>query len=345
MREGSAELARRLAARAIDVCRRYLPSGKRVGAYWIAGDTRGAKGRSLYVRLVGPPLGKGAAGKWSDAATGEHGDLLDLIAASCRLSDHRDVLDEARRFLGEPVKDDRAATRVGRGDSVSAALRLFDAAKPIVGTPAETYLDVRGLTGFSNAPALRFHSRCIYFAGDRAPAECWPALIAAVTDEAGAVTGVLRTYLARDGRGKAPVAAPRKALGELAGNAVRFGAITDTLIVGEGLETVLSLRTAFPMLPLAASLSAQHLRALRIPRAVKRLIIAADCDEAGLSAALALLQRAHSGGIEARLLLPRRKDFNDDLRAEGPDAIVASVRAQLGNDHSAALDHHRIRSS
>ena len=37
-------------------------------------------GRSLYVRLHGPDRGPGAAGKWTDAATGEHGDLLDLIA-------------------------------------------------------------------------------------------------------------------------------------------------------------------------------------------------------------------------------------------------------------------------
>lgn len=73
MPETSGEIARRLAMRAEYVCRRYLPNGKRVGAYWIAGDVRGAKGRSLFVRLAGPSSGKGAAGKWSDASTGEHG--------------------------------------------------------------------------------------------------------------------------------------------------------------------------------------------------------------------------------------------------------------------------------
>ena len=35
----------------------------------------------MFVRLTGP-AGKGAAGKWTDAATGEHGDLLDLIRES-----------------------------------------------------------------------------------------------------------------------------------------------------------------------------------------------------------------------------------------------------------------------
>ena len=99
MRECSGDIARRLAEQRLDVCRRYLPNGKRVGNYWIAGDVRGAKGRSLYLRLTGPPSGKGAAGHWSDPATGEYGDLLDLIAAACQLSDHRDARDEARRFL------------------------------------------------------------------------------------------------------------------------------------------------------------------------------------------------------------------------------------------------------
>lgn len=344
MRETSAELARRLAGRVIDVCRRYLPNGKRIGDYWIAGDVRGAKGRSLFVRLAGPLSGKGAAGKWSDAATGEHGDLLDLIAAACSLGDHHAVLDEARRFLGEPLTIDHATKRVHRPDRVVAARRLFDAAAAIAGTLAERYLDARGLTGFSDATALRFHRRCFYRTEGQAPAECWPALIAAVTDEAGAVTGVLRTYLARDGRSKAPVATPRKALGKLAGNAVRFGAVADTLVIGEGLETVLSLRTAFPALPLAAALSAQHLRAFRIPRTAKRLIIAVDRDEAGLSAAIALQRRAQAEGVEAKLLVPRRKDFNDDLRADGPVVIAAMVRAQVVDNDRAAIDPHRTRS-
>ena len=64
---GSAsELARRLARNAEAACRRYLPRGRREGAYWLVGDASGAPGRSLYVRLKGPESGKGAAGKWTD---------------------------------------------------------------------------------------------------------------------------------------------------------------------------------------------------------------------------------------------------------------------------------------
>ena len=60
------ELARRLAERAEAVCRRYLSSGQRQGRYWSVGDVRNTSGRSMFVRLIGPQSGKGAAGKWTD---------------------------------------------------------------------------------------------------------------------------------------------------------------------------------------------------------------------------------------------------------------------------------------
>jgi len=62
----ASELARRLAADAEAVCRRYLSNGSRQGRYWLVGDARNAPGRSLFVRLAGPETGKGAAGKWTD---------------------------------------------------------------------------------------------------------------------------------------------------------------------------------------------------------------------------------------------------------------------------------------
>jgi len=100
MSSQAAELAHRLARSAEAVCRHYLSNGHREGRYWIVGNVSNTPGRSLYVRLFGPLYGKGAAGKWTDAATGQHGDLLDLIALSRGLDRLADVLAEARRFLG-----------------------------------------------------------------------------------------------------------------------------------------------------------------------------------------------------------------------------------------------------
>src|SRR5579863_5787568 len=98
----AAELAERLARDAEAVCRHYLSNGRREGRYWLVGDVRNTPGRSLFVRLKGPDSGKGAAGKWTDAATAQHGDLLDLIALNRGLDRLRDVLDEARFFLSLP---------------------------------------------------------------------------------------------------------------------------------------------------------------------------------------------------------------------------------------------------
>ena len=73
------DLLRDLSQNAESVCRHYLPAGRREGSYWMVGDLQNTPGRSLFVRLTGPTSGPGAAGKFTDSATGEHGDLLDII--------------------------------------------------------------------------------------------------------------------------------------------------------------------------------------------------------------------------------------------------------------------------
>src|ERR1700760_2374891 len=100
MPRDASELAHRLAREAEAVCRHYLSNGKREGRYWLVGDVHNSPGRSMYVRLHDSP--KGPAGKWTDAATGEHGDLLDVIRQSLGLHDFRKVAEEARRFLKLP---------------------------------------------------------------------------------------------------------------------------------------------------------------------------------------------------------------------------------------------------
>ena len=162
--------------------------------------------------------------------------------------------------------------------------------------------------------------------------ETWPALLAAVTDLNGAITGVQRTWLARCGRGKAPLATPRRAMGQLLGNGVWFGAARDALGAGEGIETMLSLRCALPRLPMVAALSANHLAALALPSGLRRLYVARDNDPAGRRAVEALRARAEASGIEALTLTPTADDFNTDLRLLGRDALAASLRLQLAPD-------------
>ena len=334
----AADLSRALARSAESVCRHYLGSGRKEGHYWLVGDTANNPGRSLFVRLRGPERGKGAAGKWSDAATGEHGDLLDLIRLSCGLGSFREAADEARRFLSLPQPSfPQPATRVrGREihprERIEAARRLFARARPIIGTVAETYLRTRAITTFDGVSTLRFHPGCYYRDGSGARLAL-PALIASVTDDAGRIMGVHRTWLAADGSGKAAVPRPRRAMGALLGHGVRFGfsagAQAPVIAAGEGIESVLSLRSVMPTMPMIAALSVAHLGAVNLPAGLRRLYIAADADGAGRNGAERLSRRALDAGIEVLALRSAFGDFNDDLRRLGADRLCRHLLPQL----------------
>ena len=143
------------------------------------------------------------------------------------------------------------------------------------------------------------------------------------------MSDVHRTWLAHDGADKAPIATPRRAMGQLLGNGVRFGTARDVLAAGEGIETVLSLRCALPRLPLIAALSANHLATLALPPNLRRLYVARDNDHAGYRVAEALTARAEANGIEALTLTPAADDFNADLRLFGCHGLIQPLRVQL----------------
>ena len=309
----AAGIAAALALRAEEVCRRYLPRGKKQGRYWVAGDVDGSPGRSLFVRLQPP----GAPGKWTDAATGEHGDLLDLIRRRSAAPTLRAAMDEARAFLALP-----APYLPGGGppyDAREAARRIWRSCRAIEGGPAEAYLRARGITRF-RFPSLRFHPALYHREADRR----LPALVAAVTDTEGALHGVHRTWLDPGSSAKAGVTPPRKALGRVFGRAVRFGVPSSTLLVGEGVETVLSVVTASPRIPAAAAaLSAGSLGAFVPPEGVTRLLIARDNDVEGERAAERLAERCGRAGVAATVIVSERGDFNDDLAALGAAVLAA----------------------
>ena len=173
-RHDASELANRLARDAELVCRHYLSAGRREGGYWLVGDVRNTPGRSMFVRLK--ELVKGPAGKWTDAATGERGDLLDVIRESCGLVDFKDVADEARSFLSLPRPEpdpDRPRSRKpsAQAGSPEAARRLFAMSRPISCTLVETYLRDRGITALHGTGSLRFHPRCYYRPDDHEATE------------------------------------------------------------------------------------------------------------------------------------------------------------------------------
>lgn len=330
------DIARRLAEQAEAVCRRYLSKGRREGQYWLVGDVHNTPGRSLYVRLADSACGRGRAGKWTDAQSGMHGDLLDIIAVAGGHARLRETLDEARYFLNLPQPPQSpdpanrpAKARVGSPD---AARRLWAAASALDGSVAEAYLKRRSIQSAAGASSLRSHPRCYYRpSADDCPdtRQAWPALIGAVTDETGLVTGVHRTWLDPEACAKAPVACQRRALGQLLGHGIRLGAAGPVMAAGEGIETLLSLREVLPALPMIAATSAGHLAAIRFPPGLRRLYVAVDHDAAGLRALATLQERGETNGIEVVPLEPQCDDFNSDLAGLGRQHLAKSLRSQL----------------
>ncbi len=143
-----------------------------------------------------------------------------------------------------------------------------------------------------------------------------PALVAAITDVSGALQGVQVTLLTAHGTAKAPVATPRRVIGKLMGGTVRLAEAQDELAVGEGVETMLTASDVFGV-PACAALSADNLARLIITHPLRRLIIAADNDGAGMRAAESLRARMTSSTrVEIEAAPLGFNDWNDWARAQ-----------------------------
>lgn len=90
----ASQISEQLAKRAESVAQMLLPNGKHVGREWTAGSTSDETGKSLKVCLFGDK-----AGRWSDFATGQSGDLLDLWTCVKSISLAQSI-EEAKTFLG-----------------------------------------------------------------------------------------------------------------------------------------------------------------------------------------------------------------------------------------------------
>tara|TARA_R110002110_G_scaffold289314_5_gene503589 strand:+ start:2440 stop:3486 length:1047 start_codon:yes stop_codon:yes gene_type:complete len=327
-RRSIADLSADLAARAESFCRQYFPEGRKQGNYWQVGDTSGAKGQSLAIRLQAQGGRKG--GTWTDYATGQYGDLIDLLHERLGSVTLKETLGEVRSFLGEApcptlLRESRKAEPPDGASSkrIAGARKLFAAGKPVLGTLAATYLQGRGVTRLG--PALRYHLRVFLRQreDDADPPQRAPALLAKITDNRGQVTGCARFYLDPSTGGLAAIENPKRILGQLQGHAIRFrsGKMRSDLIVGEGLENTLSVGTALPEFDLASCLTATHLGHFIPPPGIQRIWIARDNDEAGRNASMRLRNKLESLGIACGDLVPSMGDFNDELRAFGRDAL------------------------
>jgi putative DNA primase/helicase len=141
-------------------------------------------------------------------------------------------------------------------------------------------------------------------------------MIAAVTDNAGNVVALHRTYLARDGQ-KAEIEPVKATLALLLGGAIRTQPIEPgkPLVIGEGIESSASAGRLLgaPAWSVVSSANLRH--SLILPPEAKRIIVAADPDDPGERAAIAAALRWRPEGREVRIARPDsgKGDFNDLL--------------------------------
>lgn len=123
------EVSKQLSERAESVAAMLLPKGKRVGLEWKVGSINGEAGESLGVHLKGE-----RAGLWSDFATGNGGDLLDLWVA-VRGVKLNEAIREAKSYLGitEPSFEP-SRTKNYKKPTARPGTKRIDR------TPAEEYL-------------------------------------------------------------------------------------------------------------------------------------------------------------------------------------------------------------
>ena len=203
----------------------------------------------------------------------------------------------------EPDRDDAKRTE--------AALAIWRAARPADRHAWPRPISSRAAFDPPPPPTLRFHPGLKHPSGG-----IWPAMVALVTRGAdGTPLAIHRTFLARDGGGKAPVDPQKMMLGPCRGGAVRLAEPGDVLMIGEGIETCLAAMQATGH-PAWAALSTSGLRALDLPRDVRDVIVLADGDEPGEAAARDCALRWKREGRRVRIARPPRgMDFNDLLVA------------------------------
>ena len=245
----------------------------------------------------------------------DDGRLLAYCHAGCTFADVRAALGkigllpdqthgsfEKRRmptYRGAPTADQR----ISAAKRARHAANLWKAAMPICDSGVARYLRSRAIT-CALPPTLRFASSCKHPSGSRLP-----AMIARVDGATG--FAVHRTFLARHDMTKTKLHPAKAMLGSCKGGAVHLSprAIHDKggpLIVTEGIENGLSLLSGLLDQPATiwAALSTSGLISLNLPRAPGHLIIAADGDKAGHSAASKLSFRAAALGWRVSFMTP-----------------------------------------
>lgn len=212
-----------------------------------------------------------------------------------------------------------------KADLRRVAQRIVEASSLIEGTPAAVYLRTRGIImdpphtlRFARIVPPQIEGNGLVAANGTDPL---PALIAIVTDAAGQLIGLQRTYLTENGEKAATKSTdtdrkPRVkySLGNVVGGAIQLGPPSASMIVTEGLEDGLTIAQALGRSVWVAA-GTSMLPQMMFPDVTRAIVIGADGDAAGEAAAGKAAAAFTSRGLATRIMRPATgfKDFNAEL--------------------------------
>jgi putative DNA primase/helicase len=240
--------------------------GAQLGLHRVGREWRGACPACGYVGAFALTDGKYSPIGW--------------CANGCDQPDIARALGDPRKVVS-PVPKGKDARSIQ--DRLERAERIWRGSKTVLGSPAGHYLGVRGIGHLIACADLRFRTDCPHPSSTPERTVRLPALVAAVRDVDGRFVGVHRTFLRRDGSGKAEIEPRKASLGPVWGGAVRLTPLeqviaANELVIGEGIETSAS---AGPLigLPAWAALTAGNLASgVVLPSSIRKVVIAADRD-------------------------------------------------------------------
>lgn len=248
------------------------------------------------------------------------GDAIDFVMAAEGLR-----FGEALRWLGNadlPMADPAERAKAAAEDAAARAAAVAEAAAvwasgvPAAGTPAEVYARSRGITATLPA-AIRFARTYAWRDADTGEmGPDLPAMLCAVVDGVGELTGLQRIFLSDGGKAKARMAKPKRTLGRVRGGAVRLGPIASELIVCEGPEDGLTLAQEIRGASVWVTLGTSMMPAVQYPPEVRSIVLAGDSNAAGRAAVNKAALALTDTGFDVRTMFPDPgfADFNDMLR-------------------------------
>lgn len=360
------EIAAMLDAQAEALARELLTGGRREGKFFCAGSVDGEAGQSLKVNLSGA-----MQGKWTDfsAAKGSDdysGDMLQLIAVVKfggwgSAEGKRSAIEWAKSWLGlDDLSPDRLATvkreaaerqaksakeaEKEKAEGRKRAGWLWHGAVPIAGTPAQAYLEARGID-FARLGRLPGSLRYRPDVWCPVRKSKQPAMIAGIMALDGGLAGVHRTYLDIHGwdharrRGVVHVVKVQDAKGRWKSHKMSLGLYTGGCIplwkgacsktlraitagtpvyVSEGIEDGLSVALASPELRVVAGVALANIGGLQLPPQAGPVVFIGQNDPIGSKAADAFegaIARQQEAGRKVQFFFPAPtfKDFNDQL--------------------------------